>query len=225
MASSSRFRSRTAAVVIPPAALEGMLEVPDRAKAAIVFAPGSGSHRRSPRDRELAGALHQAGLATLLCDLLTAAEASDTDTLFDIALLAQRLEAAIHCVSSHPATAGLPLGLFGTGTGAAAALLAAAARPGTVEAVVARGGRPDLAGADCLGSLAAPTLLIVGGRDRAVLQANTEARARMGCPAELAVVSGATYLCEEPGALEQVGRLAADWFRRWLVAELRHAGR
>jgi putative phosphoribosyl transferase len=215
----SRSGHRAASVVIPPAGLEGTLEVPEGAEAVVVFAHGSGSGRYSPRNRRVAAALHQAGLATLLCDLLTGKEAADGRKVFDIRLLARRLEAAVHCATGHAATEGLPVGLFGASTGAAAALVAAAERPATVGAVVSRGGRPDLAGERPLRIVAAPTLLIVGGADREVLELNGWARSWMACPTELAVVPGATHLFEQAGALEQVARLAAGWFRRWLVRE------
>jgi putative phosphoribosyl transferase len=210
---------RTEMVSIPPMGLEGVLEVPPSACGVVVFAHGSGSGRHSPRNRQVAQALHQAGLATLLCDLLTEAEATDRRAVFDIGLLARRLECALHCATSHDATEGLPLGLFGASTGAAAALTAAAERPGTVGAVVSRGGRPDLVGELHLKNLTAPTLLIVGGEDRQVLALNEWAQGWMTCPTELSMVPGATHLFEEPGTLEQVAKLAADWFRRWLVRE------
>lgn len=212
----------SAPVVIPPMGLEGALESPDQAQAVIVFAHGSGSSRHSPRNRQVAASLREAGLATLLCDLLTEEEAADRRRVFDIPLLAHRLEAAMRCVAQHPATEGLPVGLFGASTGAAAALVAAAERPATVGAVVSRGGRPDLADAAHLRNVVAPTLLIVGGDDRLVLGLNEMARDGMTCLSDLAVVPGATHLFEEPGALERVAELAADWFRRWLVTEARH---
>jgi putative phosphoribosyl transferase len=209
--------------VIPPAGLEGTLEVPAGAEAVVVFAHGSGSSRHSPRNQQVAETLRRAGLATLLCDLLSEDEAADPRNVFATGLLARRLEAAVHCATSHGTTEGLPVGLFGASTGAAAALVAAAERPATVGAVVSRGGRPDLAGELCLRNVAAPTLLIVGGADRRVLELNEWARAAMTCPTELAIVQGATHLFEEAGALEQVADLAAAWFRRWLVTEADHA--
>jgi putative phosphoribosyl transferase len=203
-------------VAIPPG-LHGTLELPPGGKAVVLFAHGSGSSRFSPRNRDVAAALRQAGLGTLLFDLLTEQEAGDRRKVFDIALLAGRLEGAVDFLAGHPRVTGLPLGLFGASTGAAAALAAAAARPSLVGAVVSRGGRPDLAGETKLQRLAAPTLLIVGGEDRQVLELNRWAQARMRCTAELAVVPGATHLFEEPGALEHVAQLAAAWFRRWLT--------
>lgn len=205
-------------VVIPPG-LEGTIELPARAEAVVLFAHGSGSGRLSPRNRQVAAALNQGGLATLLFDLLTEAEAADRRKVFDIGLLAKRLGTAMEFIAGHPITAKLPLGLFGASTGTAAALVAAAAHPVEVGAVVSRGGRPDLAGEVSLGRVAAPTLLIVGGEDREVLGLNAQARSRMTCPTELAVVPGAGHLFEEPGALEHVGRLAAAWFQRWLARE------
>ncbi|WP_237213293.1 dienelactone hydrolase family protein [Falsiroseomonas oryziterrae] len=208
-------------VAIPPG-LEGTIELPARAEALVLFAHGSGSGRLSSRNRQVAAALNHGGLATLLFDLLTEEEAADRRKVFDIGLLAQRLGAAMEFIAGHPATADLPLGLFGASTGAAAALVAAAAHPVDVGAVVLRGGRPDLAGEASLGRVAAPTLLIVGEEDREVLELNAQARSRMTCPTELAIVPGAGHLFEEPGALEHVGRLAAAWFQRWLAPEGSH---
>jgi putative phosphoribosyl transferase len=156
-------------------------------------------------------------------DLLTEEEADDRRLVFDIPLLAHRLAGAVDFVAEHAATAGLPVGLFGASTGAAAALAAAAERPATVGAVVSRGGRPDLAGEMRLRKVATPTLLIVGGEDQPVLDLNEWARSCMTCPTELAIVPGATHLFEEPGAMEQVAHLAAGWFRRRLLPEPIHA--
>ncbi|GGG45365.1 hypothetical protein GCM10010964_35930 [Caldovatus sediminis] len=219
---SSPAVARTEPLLVPPVGLPGTLQLPARPEAVVVFAHGSGSSRLSPRNRQVAAALHHAGLATLLFDLLTEEEAADRRNVFDIGLLARRLEAAVECVAAHEATAGLPVGLFGASTGAAAALVAAAGRPASVGAVVSRGGRPDLAGEGHLARVAAPTLLIVGGEDREVLRLNEWARSWMSCPTELAIVPGATHLFEEPGALEQVARLAAGWFLRWLAPEPSH---
>lgn len=193
------------------AGLAGQLSVPPRPAGVVVFAHGSGSGRNSPRNRSVAGSLHAAGFGTLLVDLLDAAEARDRAKVFDIDLLASRLRAAVGLVRDDPRLAGLPVGLFGASTGAAAALRAAAAPDVKVSAVVSRGGRPDLAG-DGLAAVEAPTLLIVGGRDQQVLELNTQARSRMRCRTELSVVPGASHLFEEPGALENVARLAVDWF-------------
>ncbi|MBW8269283.1 dienelactone hydrolase family protein [Caldovatus aquaticus] len=213
---------RTEPLVIPPVGLPGVLELPARPEAVVVFAHGSGSSRLSPRNRQVAAALHHAGLATLLFDLLTEEEAADRRNVFDIGLLARRLAAAMEHVAAHEATAGLPVGLFGASTGAAAALVAAATRPGAVGAIVSRGGRPDLAGEGHLTRVTAPTLFIVGGEDHEVLRLNEWAQSWMTCPTELAIVPGATHLFEEPGALEQVARLAAGWFLRWLAPEPSH---
>jgi putative phosphoribosyl transferase len=201
--------------------LVGDLVVPAGAAGVVLFAHGSGSSRHSPRNRLVAGALRRVGLATLLLDLLTPAEEErdrvSAELRFDVALLAERLIAAADLLLAEPATAGLPLGLFGASTGAGAALIAAAERPETVAAVVSRGGRPDLAG-DHLGRVRAPTLLIVGGRDQLVLELNRQGQARLAAPSRLEVVPGATHLFEEPGALEQVARLAAAWFTEHLRA-------
>jgi putative phosphoribosyl transferase len=203
------------------AELVGDLVVPAGAAGVVLFAHGSGSSRHSPRNRLVAGALRRVGLATVLLDLLTPAEEErdrvTAELRFDVALLAERLIAATDLLLAEPATAGLPLGLFGASTGAGAALIAAAERPETVAAVVSRGGRPDLAG-DYLAQVRAPTLLIVGGRDQLVLELNRQALARLAAPSRLEVVPGATHLFEEPGALEQVARLAAAWFTEHLRA-------
>jgi dienelactone hydrolase len=195
--------------------LEGDLQVPDHATAVVLFAHGSGSGRHSTRNRYVAGELQNAGLATLLIDLLTQAEeAIDQQTAhlrFDIPLLAERLVAATRWLGDEPATRPLPVGYFGASTGGGAALVAAAALPERVGAVVSRGGRPDLAG-DALPSVRAPTLLIVGGRDLTVLALNRAAMARMRTEVRLEIVPGATHLFEEPGALKTVAHLARDWF-------------
>jgi putative phosphoribosyl transferase len=200
--------------------LEGGLAVPDRARGVVLFAHGSGSSRHSPRNRFVAGALREGALATLLLDLLTpeeeAADARTRQLRFDIALLADRLVGAIDWLAQQPAARGLPVGLFGASTGGGAALVAAAERPDAVGAVVSRGGRPDLAG-DALPTVRAPSLLIVGGDDVAVIGLNRRAMARMSAPVTLEIVPGATHLFEEPGTLEQVARLARGWFVRYLV--------
>jgi putative phosphoribosyl transferase len=198
-------------VKIGPLSLPGHLTVPPGAVGAVVFAHGSGSSRHSPRNQFVADQLHGAGLATLIFDLLTDAEARDRRNVFDIGLLATRLQRAADWVRGQPAVAGLPIGLFGASTGAAAALVAASDPSLPVAAVVSRGGRPDLAG-DRLGDVTAPTLLIVGGDDRAVLGLNRDARRHLRCENRLTVVPGATHLFEEPGTLESVAALAADWF-------------
>ena len=202
--------------------IEGDLRLPSDAAGIVVFAHGSGSSRHSPRNRMVAEALNGAGLATLLFDLLTPAEeAVDAHTRqlrFDIALLAERLLVACEAITERPDTGRLPVGSFGASTGAAAALVAAAERPSSVRAIVSRGGRPDLAG-DALPLVRAPTLLIVGGHDPQVIDMNRDAAARMTCERELAIVPGATHLFEEPGTLEEVSRLANEWFTRHLTVQ------
>ena len=196
------------------AAVFGDLTLPADARGAVVFAHGTGSGRHSPRNRQVAEALIARGMATLLMDLLTeqeeAADRRGAATRFDIGLLARRLQLAADTLAANPVTASLPLGYFGASTGAAAALVAAAG-DARVTAVVSRGGRPDLAG-NALPAVRAPTLLIVGGDDPTVLDLNRQAMDAMRCERDLAVVDGATHLFEEPGALEQVAALAADWF-------------
>jgi putative phosphoribosyl transferase len=189
--------------------------VPRPARGAVLFAHGSGSGRHSPRNRYVAGVLQDAGLATVLADLLTAEEervdAGTAALRFDIGLLAPRVAALTDWLGEQEPTAGLTVGLFGASTGAAAALVAAAARPGPVAAVVSRGGRPDLAG-EQLASVRQPTLLIVGERDEVVVELNRKALRELRGEARLEIVPGATHLFEEPGALEQVAGLARDWF-------------
>jgi dienelactone hydrolase len=191
--------------------LPGELASPQSPRGVVVFAHGSGSSRHSPRNRMVAAALHRHGLATLLFDLLTDDESDDRRKVFDIPLLAGRLGEAIDALSQWSAVSARSVGVFGASTGAAAALVAAADRPDAVAAVVSRGGRPDLAGA-ALPLVRAPTLLIVGGADTEVLALNEQAAAHLTAPCRLAVVPGATHLFVEPGALEQVAALAADWF-------------
>jgi putative phosphoribosyl transferase len=197
------------------------LAIPKPAKGVVIFAHGSGSSRHSSRNRFVAAQLQAAGLATLLMDLLTESEES-VDSIsghlrFDIGLLAERLTGATEWVNGEPATRALPVGYFGASTGGSAALVAAAERPDRVEAVVSRGGRPDLAG-EALERVRSPTLLIVGGRDPLVLQLNQAALQRLTVEARLEIVPGATHLFEEPGALEVVARLAREWFIRHLAA-------
>jgi pimeloyl-ACP methyl ester carboxylesterase len=183
----------------------------------VAFAHGSGSSRKSERNKLVARTLVEGGIGTLLLDLLTPAEEQvDAETgqfRFDIALLAERLSLATNWLADEPRTASLPLGYFGASTGAAAALIAAVAHDAGVRAIVSRGGRPDLAG-DALAQVAAPTLLIVGGRDTIVLDLNRQALDELMTDKELVVVPGATHLFEEPGALEQVAELAVGWFAR-----------
>jgi dienelactone hydrolase len=202
--------------------LVGTLSIPDRAVGLVIFAHGSGSNRQSPRNRVVADQLHAAGLATLLLDLLTATEdARDRLTAelrFDIALLTRRLEAAVRWATREPDTASLPIGLFGASTGGAAALAAAAERR-EVRAIVIRGGRPDLAG-PLLPAVRAATLMIVGGNDELVLRLNRAACAMMKqAECRVVVVPGASHLFEEPGALEEVSRLAVDWFVQHLAPD------
>ena len=198
------------------ARLEGTLTLPAAPRGIVLFAHGSGSSRHSPRNAFVARALHEAGVGTLLFDLLTVDEDRVYETRFDIGLLAKRLAAATAWLRQRPEAAGLPVGYFGASTGAGAALLAAAAEDAPVRAVVSRGGRPDLAGAQALARVVAPTLLIVGGDDPQVITLNRQAYALLRCTKALEIVPGATHLFEEPGTLEQVAALAAAWFRRWL---------
>jgi pimeloyl-ACP methyl ester carboxylesterase len=200
--------------------LEGELAVPKGAQGIVLFAHGSGSSRHSPRNRFVAAALREGHLGTLLFDLLTADEEvidlQTTHLRFDVALLAERLVHAIDWMSRREPE--LPIGLFGASTGAGAALLAAAQRPERVAAVVSRGGRPDLAG-PALRQVQCPTLLIVGGRDKQVIELNQMALAQLRCKTKMEIVPRATHLFEEPGALEEVGRLAREWFGAHLAAK------
>lgn len=202
--------------------LEGNLSIPKGTQGVVAFAHGSGSSRHSPRNRYVAQVLRDAGLATLLFDLLTAEEeAEDIQTgklRFDISLLTRRLVAATDWFKENTETRELSIGYFGASTGAAAALIAAAERPDIVAAIVSRGGRPDLA-AKVLPHVKAPTLLIVGGNDFPVIEFNREALAGLIVEKELAIVPGATHLFEEPGALEKVAKLAASWFTAHLKRE------
>ncbi|THC45444.1 dienelactone hydrolase family protein [Massilia sp. Mn16-1_5] len=204
-------RKLLSSIVAGAATMEGMLELPAAPIGVVLFAHGSGSSRFSPRNNQVAAALRDAGMATLLLDLLTPEEDATYRNRFDIEVLAARLHAAATWLGTEPLTAPLPLGLFGASTGAAAALRVAADSGTGIAAVVSRGGRPDLAGA-ALGQVIAPTLLIVGGEDGVVVDLNRQALAALGGPKELKVVSGATHLFEEPGALEQVAQLATNWF-------------
>ncbi len=222
MASNAASNGSENLVRVPagPVTLEGNLSLPEDAQGIVLFAHGSGSSRHSPRNRFVARILHENQLATLLIDLLTTdEEAQDAYTAhlrFDIGLLAERLVAVTEWLTHNPATAPLPLGYFGASTGAGAALVAAAERPTRIGAVVSRGGRPDLAG-PALPQVQAPTLLIVGGRDVPVIQMNRDALAQLGAGVkQLVIVPGATHLFEEPGTLDEVARLAADWFTQHL---------
>ena len=215
-------QAQTLRVPVDGTVLNAEIAIPVEAHGMVVFAHGSGSSRHSPRNQFVARVLQQSDFGTLLMDLLTEKEeALDLQTRelrFDISLLAKRLTAAVDWVSSQPSFKHLPIGLFGASTGAAAALVAAAERPGLVKSVVSRGGRPDLAG-DALARAKAPTLLIVGGYDDAVLALNEQAKARLSSEAELKIVPRATHLFEEPGALAQVADLAGDWFWKTLNAK------
>ena len=206
---------RLVKIAAPGASLEGQLILPAEADGLVLFAHGSGSSRHSPRNNFVARTLREAGLGTLLMDLLTGAEDAVYETRFDIELLTDRLEAATSWLQAEPATSSLRLGYFGGSTGAAAALRAAADLGSAIGAVVSRGGRPDLAG-PLTGRVQAPTLLIVGGQDAMVLELNRKAYSQLTTDKRLAIVPGATHLFEEPGALEEVARLAADWFTRYL---------
>jgi putative phosphoribosyl transferase len=199
-----------------PAQLPGQLTMPGSGAGIVLFAHGSGSSRRSPRNRFVAGVLADAGLGTLLFDLLTPEEEQDRANVFDIGLLAGRLLAATRWLHEQPDLAGARAGYFGASTGAAAALWAAAEPGNDVAAVVSRGGRPDLA-AERLAQVEAPTLLIVGALDEAVLELNREAQRQLRCENQLAVVPGATHLFEEPGTLDRAAGLARDWFTRYLA--------
>jgi putative phosphoribosyl transferase len=196
--------------------LEGELKLPEGATGIVLFAHGSGSSRHSPRNQYVARMIREAGVGTLLFDLLTkeeeAIDAYTGELRFDIAFLGRRLVDATNWVTSQPATQHLRIGYFGSSTGAAAALIAAVELTDIIAAVVSRGGRPDLAG-NALAKVTAPTLLIVGGNDDVVIRLNEEASAKLRCEKQLKIVPGATHLFAEPGTLEQVARLASDWFR------------
>jgi dienelactone hydrolase len=211
--------TRSVTVRAGEVSLPGDLRMPDAATGLVIFAHGSGSSRFSKRNRFVAERLHDAGLATLLFDLLTEAEDQvdqrTREHRFDIPMLGERMTRTIDWAKEQEPLAGLATGLFGSSTGAAAALIAAANRPDAVDAVVSRGGRPDLA-EDHLPNLTCPTLLIVGGKDTAVIGMNREAADQMAVEPELKIVEGASHLFEEPGKLEEVADLAATWFRQKL---------
>jgi len=210
---------RAVQVTMSGAVLEGSLIIPPQPVGVVLFAHGSGSSRHSPRNAAVAAELRRGGLATLLIDLLTRREeAVDIQTAefrFNIELLSRRVAGAARWLADQPELSRVPLATFGASTGAAAALVAAAAHPGQVAAIVSRGGRPDLAG-DALPLVQAPTLLIVGEHDVKVLELNRQAMAHMSCIKHLAIVPGATHLFEEPGTLDQAARLARAWFLRHL---------
>lgn len=197
-----------------PARIEGMLEIPEESVGLVLFAHGSGSSRHSPRNNYVAGVLREANIGTLLMDLLTVEEDRDYRARFDIPLLTRRLIVATEWARTQTETSHLPLGYFGASTGAAAALQAAARLGRIVTAVVSRGGRPDLAGGVALRQVQSPTLLVVGGLDDVVIELNQAAYEIMPCEKELVIVPGASHLFEEPGTLEEVARLARDWFLR-----------
>lgn len=224
MTSPMRLELRTESVRIPGdrVQLDGDLSLPPNPTGVVVFAHGSGSSRHSPRNRYVAEVLQADRMGTLLMDLLTIqeerAERCTAHLRFDIGMLAQRLVAATDWLASRDDMRGLPIGYFGASTGAGAALVAAAQRPGQIAAIVSRGGRPDLAG-DALPLVPAPTLLIVGGADAPVIEMNREAFDHLRCEKRLVVVPGATHLFEEPGTLEQVATLAREWFAIHFVSE------
>lgn len=196
------------------------VRLPDQARGVVLFSHGSGSSRHSPRNRAVAERLRREHLGTVLADLLTEAEEREDEVTahlrFDIELLANRLIGIVQWMSEQPDTYRLPVGLFGASTGAAAALVAAARAPQHIQAVVSRGGRPDLAG-DALHEVRAPTLLLVGSQDTPVLQLNEQARQALTAPSRLHVVAGATHLFPEPGTLEEVADQAATWFAEYLT--------
>jgi len=203
-------------ITIPPLGLSGTLNVPDAARALVVFAHGSGSSRLSPRNRAVAHGLNDRGIATLLFDLLTEEEEANRQNVFDIPLLAERLAQVVEWVDRDASLARLPLGFFGASTGAAAALVAAAQLKERIGAIVSRGGRPDLAGA-FLTQVTSPTLLIVGGNDFGVIELNEEALQKLRGPKAIEIVPNATHLFPEPGALEKVIDYAGDWFEAYLL--------
>jgi len=200
---------------VGPSRLPGVLTIPKGARGIVVFAHGSGSSRLSPRNQHVAQVLQEVGLATLLFDLLDEVEAEDRRNVFEIGLLADRLVESVEWVLGNQESQDLRVGLFGASTGAAAALVAATRLGSKIGAIVSRGGRPDMAEA-YLPMVACPTLLIVGGKDEAVMQMNRRAFDMLGCTKQMRIVDGATHLFTEPGALEQVARLATEWFCQYL---------
>lgn len=197
--------------------LDGILTIPKDTQALVIFAHGSGSSRLSPRNMFVAGVLQKAGIGTLLFDLLTAKEDEVYENRFDIPLLTGRLKAATLWAGEQPETAKLKIGYFGASTGTAVALVAAADFSKEIEAIVSRGGRPDLA-KDALGKVITPTFLIIGGEDHVVIALNKKAYDLIKAKKQLKIIPGATHLFEEPGALEEVARLAAEWFKTYLIA-------
>lgn len=221
MAEATTIQSEEVKLKLEELELAANLTIPENAMGIVVFAHGSGSSRFSPRNRAVARTLNEGGLATLLLDLLTMHEQTVDERTghlrFDIPLLADRLVGAIDWVQQQPQTLGMKIGLFGASTGAAAALVAAAQRPGAVRAVVSRGGRPDLA-TGSLPDVRAPVLLIVGGDDLPVIDMNVTASQLMRCKNELMIIPGATHLFEESGKLEEVARLACEWFGQHIAS-------
>jgi putative phosphoribosyl transferase len=212
---NSEASERLVEIPAGPRFVRGSLMMPPERRGIVAFAHGSGSGRLSPRNQAVAQAMRDVGLGTLLIDLLEEEEAQDRRNVFDIELLADRLEAAANWLHGDPDTKDLRLGYFGASTGAGAALVAAARQPAEIGAVVSRGGRPDLADRSLI-KVAAPTLLLVGGRDEDVIELNRQALTLLHCPKEMVVIPGATHLFPEPGALEEVARLAQNWFLRFL---------
>jgi pimeloyl-ACP methyl ester carboxylesterase len=227
-ATESKLEEHLVRIAAGPLTLEGNLNLPREARGIVLFAHGSGSSRHSPRNRHVARMLNDANLATLLIDLLSAEEERidlrTAELRFDIGLLAERLISATAWISTFPDTRRLRIGYFGSSTGAAAALVAAAERPAGLGAVVSRGGRPDLAGS-ALSRVQVPTLLIVGGNDFQVIELNREAFAQLRCEKRLVIVPGATHLFEEPGKLGEVALLARQWFEHYLPPVEAHARR
>ncbi len=203
--------------------LEGILTIPKDSLSLVIFAHGSGSSRLSPRNRFVAGILQKAGMGTLLFDLLTAKEDEIYENRFDIPLLTGRLKAATLWVKGQSETARLKIGYFGASTGTAVALVAAADFGKEIKAVVSRGGRPDLAG-NAIGKVIAPTLLIIGGEDRIVIELNKTAFDMIKAEKQLKIIPGATHLFEEPETLEEAARLASEWFKKYLITEVKHTG-
>ena len=217
MAATKTTRERHVEIPSGRRRLNGILRLPPGTEAVVAFAHGSGSGRFSPRNQFVAQALEQGGLATLLLDLLEEEESDDRRKVFDIELLADRLQSAADWLGQQPETSALRLGCFGASTGAGAALVAAARQPKMVGAVVSRGGRPDLA-REFLSAVQAPTLLLVGGNDDIVIDLNEQAFPLLHCPKQLVIIPSATHLFEEPGTLEDVARLAKEWFVRHLIS-------
>ncbi|WP_409267263.1 dienelactone hydrolase family protein [Massilia sp. BHUDP2] len=213
-------RKELVTIAAGAARMEGMLELPASPIGMVLFAHGSGSSRHSPRNGLVAARLRDAGVGTLLLDLLSAHEDRSYENRFDIALLTDRLVQAASWLGTEPLTAPLSLGLFGASTGAAAALQLAARDGSGIGAVVSRGGRPDLAGPAALAAVVAPTLLIVGGEDGVVVDLNRQALSELRCDKRLLLVPGATHLFEEPGKLDEVAQAATDWFVRHLGTRL-----